>query len=312
MFKTCTTLAINADKPNTDTLAVELELFRFAEPPAGQPVAAGWVPPRDPECKTGALVESHAGFHHLALMIQTRAVPGAMLRRTVAALADSVESQTGRRPRGKAMRELKEEALLQLLPKAFPKRNVVRIILDTDQNRMIYVGATGKALDSAISALVAMMPAANLSTLRTEHSTTALMLSWLKDEPPADFSIDDTLRLVGDQKKAITYRNVAHESESVQSSLSRGMEPDTLAVTHRGKISATLTDKDGLTLKGLNVIGVLPEKKERAADAWDGNALLFATEVRELVAALVECLGGIKELPIEAAAREPEKEAEPA
>ena len=94
-----------------------LASVRFAECGATQARSSGWVAPRGEE--HGALIEAINGQWLLQLMVEQKVVPGSVIKRQVDALAVQVEKQTGRKPGKNQRNELKDQALLDLLPMAF-------------------------------------------------------------------------------------------------------------------------------------------------------------------------------------------------
>ncbi|HOB97079.1 MAG TPA: recombination-associated protein RdgC, partial [Aquabacterium sp.] len=97
----------------------------FAECGATQQRSAGWVSPRGEA--HGALVEAIDGQWLLQLMVESKIVPGSVIKRQVETLAAKIEQTTGRKPGKKETKELKDQALLDLLPMAFTKRASVKV-----------------------------------------------------------------------------------------------------------------------------------------------------------------------------------------
>ena len=88
--------------PTLDTLDQRLRAARFVECGASQSESAGWVEPRGQA--HGAMAENVAGQIVLRLAVETKAVPGAVVKGEVGRRLDAIEKDTGRRPRGHARR----------------------------------------------------------------------------------------------------------------------------------------------------------------------------------------------------------------
>ena len=115
MFKNVLVFQIEHWAPPTlPEMERRLEAFRFVECGATQPESAGWVAPRGD--RHAALAESVGGQVILKLCTETRAVPGAVVRTQLEAELDQIEQATGRRPKGKKARELKDHIVHTLLP----------------------------------------------------------------------------------------------------------------------------------------------------------------------------------------------------
>lgn len=113
---------------SSDLLADNMEAAAFAPCGATQEISAGWVPPRGEA--HGALVESIGGHLIAKLMIETKAVPSELVKRKAADEAAQIEQSTGRKPGKKEMKALREDALLALLPMAFPKQSAHLVWID--------------------------------------------------------------------------------------------------------------------------------------------------------------------------------------
>lgn len=97
-----------------DQLEAALDAEPFAECGATQQKSTGWVPPRGQE--HGALVETVGGQWIARFAIETKSVPGDALRRKTREAIEAVEKTTGRKPGKKESRDLRDDALLALLP----------------------------------------------------------------------------------------------------------------------------------------------------------------------------------------------------
>ena len=114
-----------------------LSTNNFAPCAPTQEKSVGWVAPRE---TNGALVESIDSQWIAELAIETKSVPKSEIDKFVAAAVDRIEQETGRKPGKKERRELKEEALVSLLPNAFAKRKDIPVWIDPTAG-MLVVGA---------------------------------------------------------------------------------------------------------------------------------------------------------------------------
>lgn len=284
-------LAGDADLATVPDLADSHE-FRPTAPTETR--STGLVPPRGEA--GGPLIEAIGGEWIAQLAIETRTVPAVAIKRRLDERADQVERETGRRPRGKRLRELKDDVLLELLPHAFPRRVDTSIWISPRQ-RLVVIGSTsGAVVDAAISALVAL-------GLQLDHLTTALnpataMAAWLVDEAaPAGFTLDRQceLKQPDGEKAVVRYARHTLELAEIGEHIRQGKVPTLLALTWNGRVSFLLTDS--LTLRGVQLLDVdeldgTAEDRAPAFDAFDGDVALVTGELSRLVADLVEALGG--------------------
>ena len=92
---------------------------RFEPCGPSQEKSAGWVEPRGEA--NGPLVESIGGQWLVEYMIESKQVPGSVVRRKLDERCAQIEATTGRKPGKKEKKELKEDITLELLPMAFTR-----------------------------------------------------------------------------------------------------------------------------------------------------------------------------------------------
>jgi recombination associated protein RdgC len=89
-----------------------LEPAQFVECGASQEKSVGWIPPRGEAY--GPLIESVGGQWIVKLMIESKAVPGNVVRRKADERIAEIEAATGRKPGKKEKRDIMDDALMSL------------------------------------------------------------------------------------------------------------------------------------------------------------------------------------------------------
>ncbi len=303
MFSNLYTYTLGGDLPESAGLEEAMHASAFLPCGRTQPQSVGFVPPRGED--HGALLEVVGGHWVGMLMIETRILPSPVIKRRVTAKAKEIEKQTGRAPKGRMLKELKEEVVQELLPKAFTKQVKVPFWIDPGRKRVVVdAGSAGRA-DLVILALIACGPKMNLHVLRTKISASTAMTLWLSQgEAPADFSLDREVELRGTEEHPpvvkISERDV--DADDVRDLISQGMVAHTLAMTFKSRVSFTLLANG--TLRGVKVLDVvtITAEREEDADGFDADIAILTGELGPLLDAVVHELGGEVVLPIEAAA----------
>ena len=191
MFKNALIYRIEAwDPPARSAIEERLEAQRFVECGASQGESAGWVEPRGK--KHGALLEQVAGHAILQLCVERKPVPASVVKSLLEERLQKIEDDTGRRPRGKQVRDLKEDIVHELLPRAFAKRAQTRVWVDAKAGWVVVDAASVKKADAVITFLVELLGGGlRLAPLQTKASPATAMADWLATrEAPAGFSID--------------------------------------------------------------------------------------------------------------------------
>jgi recombination associated protein RdgC len=290
------------DQPALAEIEDRLAGLRFIECGATQPESSGWVAPRGD--KHAALAESVGGQIVLKLCTETKAVPAGVVKNQLQAQFDVVEQQTGRRPRGKQAKEMKEAVVHALLPRAFPKRADTLVWLDTTA-RVVWVnaGSTRRA-DAVVSRLIDLLGGGmRLSLLQTALAPATAMALWLTEkEAPAGFTIDRDceLKQPDSEKAAVRYARHTLDIAEVGEHIRQGKLPTQLAMTWAGRVSFVLTE--ALTLKRIQLLDVVLEgagvdaaQSGKDEGGFDADVAITTGELRQLLPALIDALGGLQE-----------------
>jgi len=297
------------DKPSLPDIDQSLATAPFTPCGATQPESSGFVPPRGD--KHAALAESVGGQIVLRVCTETKAVPSSVVKTQVQAELDQIESETGRRPKGKRVKELKEAVVHALLPRAFPKRSETLVWIDP-KAMMVWVGAgSTKKADAVVTRLIELLGGnLKLALLQTELSPATAMAQWLTSkEAPADFSIDREceLKQPDSEKASVRYARHNLDIDEVGEHIVQGKMPTQLALTWAGRVSFVLTE--ALTLKKIELLDVVLEgagvdaaNQGRDEGGFDADVAIATGELQQLLPALMAALGGLHERQAPAAA----------
>ncbi|MFT3955332.1 MAG: recombination-associated protein RdgC [Piscinibacter sp.] len=296
MFKNALVYRIDLWEPPTQAdIESRLAAGRFAECGPTQPEAAGWVEPRGE--KHGVLLESVGGQLILKLCSESKPVPSGVVKQQLEARLDKIEAETGRRPKGKAARELKEQIVHDLLPRAFPKRSATLVWIDLAAKLVLVGAASGKKADAVVTRLVDLFGGGlRLAPLQTALAPATAMSAWLSDkEAPPRFSIDREceLKQPDSEKAAVRYARHTLDIDEVGEHIRQGKLPTQLAMTWSSRVSFVLTE--ALTLKRIKLLDVVLENSGPTAGAdggFDADVAITTGELRLLLPDLIEALGG--------------------
>lgn len=312
MFKHLHLFRTAGDLPTVAALSAAMEARAFAPCGPTQPSSAGWVPPRGQA--NGPMVEAIGGHWIAALQVETKLLPAQVVKRHTDALADKIEQETGRRPKGKRLREVKEEAVLQLLPQAFTKRAVIRVWIDPKAALVCVDSSSSTKADTVAEALIDCAGRMNLAPLSTKVAPGTFMANLLLGDVHADyFNVDRQCELrepMGD-KAVVRYQRQALDTDEVAGHVEAGKLPTKLALIWAGRVSFVLADSGAL--RGITLLDVQERgESTEEVDAFDADVAIATGELSRCIADLIEALGGAQDLPIEEAAKEPQADKVPA
>jgi len=255
-----------------------------------QEKSVGWIEPRGHN--HGPMVEIVNGERIVKLMIETKSVPGKVLRDEVENRIYEIERTQGRKPGKKEIREIKEDARLALLPQAFPKQTAVLAWLRAD-GLMVVDTASNSRADDFVAAILTAMPAMKLYLLAALQHPQNAMTNWLlgdHDEVPYGFSIgrDCLLESIGDDCAKVKFTHHNLDCDEARNHVREGKLPTALGLEWDGQAEFMLTDS--MRIKKINLLNA--GAGERGEDAFDADVTIFTGTFGPLVDSLVKALGG--------------------
>jgi recombination associated protein RdgC len=286
-----------AGAPSLPALLAALAKARFVPCTPSQPLSMGWVEPRGEA--HAPLVEVVAGHWLLELRFEQKLLPSSVVKRRAEERAAEIEKTTGRKPGKRQTKELKEEAMLDLLPQAFTKQSSVRLWLDPKAGLLMLDAGSSARADAAITALVKAADGLAPMLVQTATSPAVAMAEWLSSgEAPAGFTVDRECELKSpDETKAVVrYARHALDIEEVRGHIQAGKLPTRLALTWRGRVSFVLVES--LQVKKIGFVdGVFEGAATEKDSGFDADAVIATGELSQLIPDLLAALGGEPPLP---------------
>lgn len=296
MFKNIVIFKIGSDwqLPAVERFEEELQRQRFAPCEPTQEESSGWVSPRPQD--HSPLLEVVGGQWILKLQTERKSVPGGAVKAELEARCKALEATEGRKPSRKAKKELKEDIILEFLPRAFSKRQSVLVWVDAVNRFLVVSSASHRVGDLVVDQLVeafaragAILPLQNLATaVLPAHA----MAQWLTErEAPVGFTGDRELELrePDNEQALVRYARHSLDIDEVVQHVANGKMPVQLALTWEGRVSFMLGAD--LALRKIELLDDVFVDTDEGSD-FDGDVALTTGELSRLLPALVEVLGG--------------------
>lgn len=320
MFKSASFFRIADDfvLPPLEALEEALQAARFLPCGATQPESSGWVAPRGNKSTT--LVESINRQVIVRLCTERRPVPASAIKAAVEERIEKYKQETGRERVGaKIKKEFKEEAIVDLLPRAFTKQSSTTVWISPVHKFLVVDSGSLTGADKVVSLLVEALSSlpgsAGLKAqpVQTTMSAAASMSHWLSSrEAPVGFTVDRDceLKMPDDEKSSVRYSRHTLEIDEVAEHIAAGKVPTQLAMTWNDRVSFVLSDAGQIKkLKLLDVVLDGISDKGKDDDGFDTDAAILTGELSALIPDLLEALGGElrgdASAPGEAAATQP-------
>lgn len=278
-----------------EALDAELQKQRFVPLGSGDRQSSGWVAPAAHAPDLWAY--PHAGAVLVALKQEEKLLPASVVKDLAAERIAELEAKDQRRVGKKEARSIREQVEIELLPRAFSRSRVVRALLDLEHGWVWVDSATPARAELLLQRLRETLGSFPTQKPQTHTEPVTAMSLWLEHDAPEAFSLatDCVLQAPGEDGAQVSCRRQDLSTEEVQLHLKHGKQVTQLALHWDERLALVLTDK--LQIKRLGFLELL-EEHIKEADAEDAAALfdthlsLLVHEGRQLIAALMQALGG--------------------
>lgn len=277
-----------------EALATILQRGLFQGCGAGDRLALGWVPPRGED---GALVFAMGRQQLIALGIEQKLLPMSVVRQYAAAKLEQIAAAQGYKPGRKQTREVVDQVEAELLPRAFVKRGLTYVWIDPVNRWLLVDASSSTRADEVMEQLKLSLGELPLTLVKTQLAPATAMTQWLAaGHAPGSFSIDRDceLQAAAEERPAVRYVRHNLDSDEVRNHIAGGKTATRLALTWNDRVSFVLTEQ--LQVKKLAFLDILKEDAERqsenADDLFAANFTLMCGELSQLLAHLLDVLGG--------------------
>lgn len=300
LFKNFVVYRLASESPLASHADLEAVAPKFAFVPCAptQQHSVGLVAPRGGEGDT--LVECVDGQLIFQLKVERKSVPGAAVKAAVEERCKKIEAETGRKPGRKEKKELKEEVLLDLLPRAFSKHSSHTVWLDRESHTLVVGAGSHRGADAVVDLMVQLAAETkqvlHIAPLRTEMSPAGAMAAWLSSqEAPDTFDLGEEVELksTDESKASVRYANHNLLLDEIRAHIEQGKSPTRLAMSWEGRVSFTLGADLGI--RKFNPL-LTPTTQTEGVDEFDANVALTTRELRAMIPAILTALGGEQKL----------------
>jgi len=296
MFKNAKIYQLGA--PLTLTLTewhAHLAAFRFRPCGPLETLAMGWVSPLGRADTDPVIAVNNCLM--LAMRRQERLLPAAVITEMLDERIAVIEHQEKRVVNKHERKRMRDEILVELLPRAFVRSRLVRAYLDRQLHSVVIDAGSDKVAEDVLTLLRETLGSFPAKPLATEIDVADRLSAWLKtDEPPPGFMLDDSceLRDRADAQAVVRCRGMDLSTPEIKAHLDNGMQVASLGLVWNEDLTFTL--EASLTLKQLRFSDALLMTEERApgpdqaALNFDTEAAIMTDQIRSLMGGLVPAL----------------------
>jgi recombination associated protein RdgC len=295
MFRNLRLYRLNGAWPESETALSEL-LERAAFKPCGaySERSAGWESPTGEH--GDLLCRRVGGADLLRLRVQTRLLPAAVVNEALEARVEAFRARAERDPGRTEKRQLKDEVIAELMPRALLKSERVRgFCLPKDKLIGIDTASATQA-ERFLDVLRDGLGSLPVTPLEFKHSMGAFLTRIFLGDGPAAFRPGRECRMQDAAAGAatVTWMDIDLGGADVQRHVHHGLKVTRLAVQFDELLSCVI-DEDGV-LRKLKLAGmdaVEDREDEDPLARLDAEFVLLTGVCRRLIEALRKQLGGL-------------------
>lgn len=226
-----------------------------------------------------------------------RLLPNAVVNQELAARLQKIEAKQGKRPGSTQRKQLKEDILTDLLPRAFTRQSSVNAYFSIENGWLAVDSSSRKIAEDAVTKLRQALGTFPAVPMAPEESPRGLMTDWLiRGKLPAGLVLADEceLRDPVESGAVVRCRRQDLETDEVREHLKSGKQVFQLGLTFEDRLSFVLGED--LSLRKLRFLdGVQDEVDETAAESavaeLDAQFALMTLELETLLAKLESWFG---------------------
>jgi len=258
----------------------------------------GWTTPLGKHSEL--LVHAANGRMMICQRREDRILPAAVVREALADKVEQIEEQEARPVGRKEKTRLKDDIVVDLLPRAFTRSSHLFAYIDPKAGWVIVDSPTPKRAEEMLSLLRETLGSLKVRPVAVSNAPALVMTRWLEGGVPQPFVTADECELKepGENGGIIRGRKLDLASDEVTSHLEAGKQVTKLGVEWNERISCLLCDD--LSIKRLRFLDlVMEEAAEVEADdpaaRFDADFVLMAAELSQFIPAVIDAFGGLEQ-----------------
>jgi len=294
-----------SDLPPVTELESALREHVFTPRKASELSRSGWTEPAPGVFGEETLVIDSNGMLLIALKEQEADLKGSVVREALEERVAKIEAEQSRKVYRKERQQLKDEVVLDMLPRAFNKTRTTNALINQAGGYIFIDAPSYTKAENLLNQLRHALGTLKVSLIQTEKSADQVMTYWLHEGDMAKgFTIEDECMLTDPMTDAgrITAKGQDLFSDEITAHITGGYIVKRLALTWADQYRFML--HSDLSIHRLRMVDeyidqLLDESPEDAqaailADVWRWNAHLT-----QLITELVTAFGGSADYKLE-------------
>ena len=289
---------------SVESLEEQLQTKRFRNCGSQDMSTYGWVPPLG---KHGdMLVHAANGFVMITARKEEKILPSSVIKDVLEERVEKIELEQDRQVFSKEKKALKDDVLMELLPKAFSRSQNTFAYIDTVKGWLIVDAASFKKAEELTSCLRECLGSLPIVNPPLKNMPSFAMTRWLSQEAPLPDRLvlgdECELRGPGDEGGQVKVSKQELSGDEVSVHLEAGKQVSKMAMTWNDAMGFVLGDD--LVIRKLKPTDTIQDQlnevnAETAAEQFDADFALMTLTLQQMLDDMIEYLGGINEEAME-------------
>lgn len=297
MFKNLRIFRIGKSlKLSAESLASKLASGQFTECGSSDTQSAGWISP----CGNDQLVHSVNGNLLLSFRTERKLLPACVVKKFTREKAKTIAEEQGFPPGRKAMKDIKERVIDELLPKAFTMDKNTNVWIDPRNGWFVIDTSSPTKADEVLKYFLKAVGNFPIESFSVKETPSEIMTYWLhSDDGVHNFTIDQDVELTAqnESKSKLRLSKESIDPDDAKKHIRAGKICTKVALTWNSKISFILHSSLQITqVKPLDVLSDKAASDKDAQERFDSDFAMMAGELNLLFGDLADAFGGESDL----------------